>query len=59
MARAADTNDGSGIPSPSIATSLPLALADPAGERAALAAKGVTYQLNYIGETLVHGFDRH
>jgi len=37
---------------PSIATSLPPALADPGGVRAALAARGLTYQLNYIGDLL-------
>jgi porin len=43
--------NANGIPSPSIATSLPSGLADPGGSRAALARKGVTYQLDYIGET--------
>lgn len=38
-----------GIPNPSIATSLP-DKGDPDGVRAALAAKGVTYGINYIGE---------
>jgi porin len=41
-----------GVPSPSIATSLSSDIADPGGVRAALASKGVTYQLNYIGEAL-------
>jgi porin len=39
------------LPSPSIATTFP-ALADPGGVRSALAAKGVQFQLNYIGEVL-------
>ena len=38
-----------GIPNPSIATSLP-DKGDPDGVRASLAAKGVTYGINYIGE---------
>jgi porin len=38
-----------GIPNPSIATSLP-SNGDPSGARAALAALGVTYGLNYVGE---------
>ncbi len=42
----------SGIPDPSISASLPSALADPGGVRAAVAARGVTYGLNYIGEVL-------
>ena len=41
-----------GIPAVSIASSLPAELADPGGARAALAAKGVQFQLNYIGEAL-------
>ncbi len=40
-----------GIPDPSIATSLPMN-GDPGGHRARLAERGVTYQLNYIGEVL-------
>ena len=36
----------------SITTSLPPELADPGGTRAALAAKGIQFQLNYIGEVL-------
>ena len=40
-----------GIPNPSIATSFP-DKADPNGVRAALAEKGVTYGINYIGEVL-------
>ena len=46
-----DSSAPTGIPSPSIATSIP-ALADPGGIRSALAAKGVAFQLNYIGEAL-------
>lgn len=55
-ASADDKSDGAakGIPSPSIATSLPPALADPGGLRAALAARGLTYQLNYIGDVLAN-----
>ncbi len=45
-ARAQDT----GIPDPSIATSLPPGLADPGGVRAAWASRGVTFGINYIGE---------
>jgi porin len=45
----ADSKDG--IPNPSIATSLP-GKGDPDGVRAALAEKGVTYGINYIGEIL-------
>ncbi len=41
-----------GVPEGSIASSLPASLADPGGMRSALAAKGITYQLNYIGEAL-------
>lgn len=40
-----------GIPDPSIATSLP-GNGDPGGHRARLAERGITYQLNYIGEVL-------
>jgi len=43
---------GDGVPDPSIATSLPPRLADPGGHRAALAKRGVTYGLNYIGEVI-------
>lgn len=39
-----------GIPDPSIATSLPQVLADPGGQRAALASRGIQYGINYIGE---------
>src|SRR5258706_11289029 len=44
------TDKLSGVPDPSIATSLPASLADPGGARAALAKGGITYGLNYIGE---------
>jgi porin len=40
-----------GIPTPSIATSLPQN-GDPTGARAALAKRGITYGLNYTGEVL-------
>ena len=40
-----------GIPDPSIATSLP-ANGDPFGTRAALAGRGITYGVTYIGEAL-------
>jgi porin len=40
-----------GIPNPSIATSFPDKM-DPNGVRAALAEKGITYGINYIGEVL-------
>src|SRR5262245_41631357 len=39
-----------GVPDPSIATSLPPGLADPGGIRAAWASRGVTFGINYIGE---------
>lgn len=39
-----------GIPDPSIATSLPPELADPGGIRRDLAARGITVGANYIGE---------
>lgn len=49
---AAEDNKGrDGIPDPSIATSLPRH-GDPSGDRAALAAQGVTFGVNYIGEVL-------
>lgn len=47
--------EGGRIPSvrsPSIATSLPRELADPGGIRSALAGRGITYEINYIGEVL-------
>ncbi len=39
-----------GLPDPSIATSLPAHLADPGGARKALAERGITGGANYIGE---------
>jgi porin len=39
-----------GIPDPSIATSLPAGLADPGGIRKELATRGITTGANYIGE---------
>ena len=48
LAQAA-TQPAPGLPVPSIAPSIP-ALADPAGIRAALAAKGILLGLNYIGD---------
>jgi len=41
-----------GVPEPSIATNLPPELADPGGVRAALAGRGITFAINYIGEVL-------
>lgn len=48
---AAEEKGKDGIPDPSIATSLP-AKGDPGGDRAELAARGVTFGVNYIGEVL-------
>ncbi len=42
----------SGLPEPSIGTSLPPELADPGGVRSALAKQGITFGINYIGEVL-------
>lgn len=39
-----------GLPDPSIASSLPRELADPGGVRSALAGRGITFGVNYIGE---------
>jgi porin len=39
-----------GIPDPSIATSLPPGLADPGSIRAGLASLGITFGVNYVGE---------
>lgn len=39
-----------GLPEPSIGSSLPRELADPGGVRSALAKRGITFGLNYIGE---------
>jgi porin len=41
-----------GIPDPSIASSLPQELADPGGVCSALARRGITFGVNYIGEGL-------
>lgn len=49
-ASAAEAAKTSGVPDPSIATSLPRDLADPGGVRASLASRGITYGLNYIGD---------
>jgi porin len=53
--------EDSGIPDPSIATSLPSSLADPGGLRSAWARHGVTFGVNYIGEVFGNtsgGLDR-
>jgi porin len=47
----AAAEEASGIPEPSIATSLPLN-GDPDGFRKRLAGQGITYGINYIGEAL-------
>lgn len=50
-----------GLPEPSIAINFPREFGDPAGVRSALAGRGVTYAINYIGEVLgnpVGGFVR-
>jgi porin len=41
-----------GIPEPSIAVNFPSDFGDPRGVRAALAGRGVTYAVNYIGDVL-------
>ena len=41
-----------GRPEPSIASSLPRALADPGGVRSVLGREGVTFHVNYIGDVL-------
>lgn len=49
-----------GLPEPSIAVNLPPEWRDPGGIRAALAGRGVTYAVNYIGDVLgnpIGGFD--
>lgn len=46
----AEDSSVTGIPDPSIATSLPQSLADPAGIRRSLAERGITFGANYIGE---------
>lgn len=43
-----------GVPEPSIASNLPPELADPGGIRKALAGRGVTFAINYIGEVLAN-----
>ena len=48
----AGPTDNAGVPDPSIATSLPPAVADPGGVRASLARRGMEYGINYIGEVL-------
>jgi porin len=47
-ARAQDT----GLPDPSIATSLPPGLADPGGVRSALASQGILFGVNYTSDVL-------
>ena len=41
-----------GIPEPSIAVNFPRDFGDPGGVRTALAGRGITYAINYIGEVL-------
>jgi len=41
-----------GVPEPSIATSLPPSLADPANMRSSLASAGITYGFNYTSDVL-------
>ncbi|MDH4981560.1 carbohydrate porin [Hyphomicrobium sp. D-2] len=41
-----------GLPEPSIAMNFPRAFGDPTGIRSALAGRGVTFAVNYIGEVL-------
>jgi porin len=41
-----------GLPEPSIGSSLPRDLADPGGVRVRLAARGIIFAVNYIGEVL-------
>src|SRR5687767_10332881 len=41
-----------GIPEPSIAVNFPRDFGDPAGVRSALAGRGITYAVNYIGDVL-------
>lgn len=47
-----DDGPPTGIPDPSIATSLPPGLRDPGGIRAGLAGQGITYGANYIADVL-------
>ncbi len=44
----------SGLPDPSIGSSLPRELADPGGVRSAFAGRGITFGINYIGEVLAN-----
>lgn len=48
----AEDGPPTGIPDPSIATSLPPELADPGGVRRALAAHGIEFGINYTGDVL-------
>ena len=48
----AEDEPPTGIPDPSIATSLPSGLADPGGVRGALAARGITFAVNYTSDVL-------
>lgn len=41
-----------GLPEPSIAVNFPREFGDPGGIRSALAGRGITYAINYIGEVL-------
>lgn len=41
-----------GLPSPSIAENFPAGVADPGGVRRSLAGRGVTYEVNYVGDAL-------
>ena len=52
VALAGDQSGPPGVPEPSIATSLPIELADPGGIRSSLSERGITYGYNYIGEVL-------
>jgi porin len=50
-----------GLPEPSISVNFPKDFGDPAGVRSALAGRGVTYAVNYIGDVLgnpVGGFEQ-
>src|SRR3990170_8816335 len=50
-----------GIPEESIAVNFPRDFGDPGGVRSALAGRGVTYAINYIGDVLgnpVGGFEQ-
>ncbi len=52
VAARADDEEATGVPDPSIATSLPPGLADPGGIRRGLAGYGITYGANYTGDVL-------